>query len=83
MFTRFSWKKLVSQLFQVGSKAKEIEEQLRSRRQGAAVVVVCRRGNDSQIAAAMLRESGLNRVFDLVGGLHAWADSVDPSMPKL
>ena len=47
------------------------------------VVVLCRRGNDSQVAAATLRARGLARVLDLAGGLHAWADIVDPHMPKL
>lgn len=49
----------------------------------AAVVVMCRRGNDSMLAAAELRRLGVQHVVDLVGGLHAWADSVDASMPKI
>ena len=45
--------------------------------QDATVVVVCRRGNDSQPAAAHLRDalgatSGIT-VLDLVGGLAGWS----------
>lgn len=68
---------------QVEKRAQEIEEKQRSLGEGAAVVVMCRRGNDSQVAAAQLRQRGAHNVLDLVGGLHAWAESVDPNMPKL
>jgi len=47
-----------------------------------SIYVVCRLGNDSQIAADVLR--GVARgieVRDLVGGLKAWAKDVDPSFP--
>eukprot|EP00892_Ulva_mutabilis_P003198 jgi/Ulvmu1/1287/UM011_0011.1 len=50
---------------------------------GARVVVMCRRGNDSLVAAESLRHAGVANVVDLVGGIHAWADAVDASMPKL
>lgn len=43
-------------------------------------VVVCRLGNDSQIAADALRGPG-GRVQDLVGGLRAWSQEVDPNFP--
>ncbi|KAG6007014.1 hypothetical protein E4U21_006534 [Claviceps maximensis] len=52
------------------------------------VYVVCREGNDSQIAAAKLKEWGLHRggerfVGDIEGGLRAWKKSVDGSLPFL
>lgn len=52
------------------------------------VYVVCRVGNDSQIAAAKLRELGLDRhgerfVGDIAGGLQAWKRTVDGSLPFL
>ncbi|KAH9925534.1 uncharacterized protein B0H18DRAFT_1008862 [Fomitopsis serialis] len=44
--------------------------------------VVCRLGNDSQIAADALRaETTHGVVKDLVGGLRAWAADVDPDFP--
>ncbi|UQU61692.1 rhodanese-like domain-containing protein [Couchioplanes caeruleus] len=36
------------------------------------VVVVCRQGYSSSLAAASLREVGLHRATDLVGGVEAW-----------
>lgn len=47
------------------------------------VLVLCRRGNASQLAVKELRAAGLARVLDLAGGLEAWAREVDPSMPVL
>lgn len=49
-----------------------------------SVFVVCRRGNDSQRGVMALRESlsGLHvSVRDIIGGLHSWAEDVDPSFP--
>ncbi|KZT65865.1 hypothetical protein DAEQUDRAFT_746819 [Daedalea quercina L-15889] len=44
--------------------------------------VICRLGNDSQIAADVLRGSAVQSVVkDLVGGLRAWATEVDPEFP--
>jgi rhodanese-related sulfurtransferase len=47
---------------------------------GASVVVVCRRGNDSQRAVAWLRARG-RAAKDVVGGYVAWARDVDVSFP--
>ena len=46
------------------------------------IVVYCRTGVRSATAARMLTEDGFSRVFNFVGGIHAWADEVDPSLPK-
>ena len=44
--------------------------------------VVCRLGNDSQLAVAALRDGGMTGVVkDLVGGLRAWAREVDRNFP--
>jgi len=46
--------------------------------------IVCRLGNDSQIAAEALRSVQRNPTFvikDLVGGLRAWSRDVDPQFP--
>jgi adenylyltransferase/sulfurtransferase len=46
--------------------------------------VVCRLGNDSQIAADALRGARPDPAFvikDLVGGLTAWSRDVDPGFP--
>lgn len=45
--------------------------------------VVCRLGNDSQIAADALRKVVLEGVIvkDLIGGLRAWSNRVDAKFP--
>ncbi|KGQ03319.1 Adenylyltransferase and sulfurtransferase UBA4 [Beauveria bassiana D1-5] len=52
----------------------------------APIYVVCRVGNDSQIATQKLKELGLDRngerfVGDIDGGLRAWRKDVDPTLP--
>ncbi|MGH7481131.1 MAG: rhodanese-like domain-containing protein [Longimicrobiales bacterium] len=42
----------------------------------------CRSGGRSARAAATLREAGFSRVLDLEGGLLAWIEQVEPSMPE-
>ncbi len=46
------------------------------------IVVYCRTGARSDVAARMLAEEGFSSVFNFVGGMHAWADEIDPSLPK-
>ncbi|TVU12367.1 hypothetical protein EJB05_46008 [Eragrostis curvula] len=47
----------------------------------ASLYVVCRRGNDSQIAVQLLREKGFISAKDIIGGLQSWALDVDPDFP--
>jgi adenylyltransferase/sulfurtransferase len=54
----------------------------------APIYVVCRVGNDSQLVARRLKELGLDEggarfVGDIRGGMRAWKDEVDPTMPFL
>jgi adenylyltransferase/sulfurtransferase len=46
------------------------------------VVVHCRSGARSQKAALMLKQAGFTNVSNLAGGILAWADKIDRSMPK-
>lgn len=51
------------------------------------IYVVCRLGNDSQVAVKKLKELGLDRggerfIGDIQGGLHAWRRQVDPEWPE-
>eukprot|EP00877_Chromochloris_zofingiensis_P010503 jgi/Chrzof1/5706/Cz16g12150.t1 len=48
-----------------------------------SVYVVCRRGNDSQLAVERLRQAGIYTAVDVVGGMQAWAKEVDSDMPLL
>ena len=46
------------------------------------VVLLCRSGVRSAQALQQLRAAGLERVWNLRGGILAWADEVDPELPK-
>lgn len=46
--------------------------------QPASAIVVCRRGNDSQIVVQHLKNAGISSVQDLVGGFEAWHNQEDP-----
>jgi adenylyltransferase/sulfurtransferase len=46
------------------------------------IVLYCRTGVRSARALELLRAGGFNRLRNLTGGIHAWADEVDPSVPK-
>ncbi|GAB4849678.1 Adenylyltransferase and sulfurtransferase MOCS3 [Ancistrocladus abbreviatus] len=48
---------------------------------GSRLYVVCRRGNDSQRAVQLLHKMGFSSAMDIVGGLEAWAQEVDPTFP--
>lgn len=47
------------------------------------VVMICRRGNDSQRAVSHLKSEfpKLKKVKDIVGGLHAWGKKIDQKFP--
>jgi rhodanese-related sulfurtransferase len=45
------------------------------------VVCICHHGMRSQQVAMFLASAGFERVFNLSGGVHAWAEQVDPRMP--
>ncbi|HKS97269.1 MAG TPA: rhodanese-like domain-containing protein, partial [Terriglobia bacterium] len=46
------------------------------------IVVHCRSGVRSAKAVEFLMQSGFRKIHNLKGGVLAWADDVDPSMPK-
>ncbi|HEV2645327.1 MAG TPA: molybdopterin-synthase adenylyltransferase MoeB [Acidobacteriaceae bacterium] len=46
------------------------------------IVVHCRSGARSQKAAVILKNAGFTHVENLAGGILAWADKIDPTMPK-
>jgi len=46
------------------------------------IVAHCRSGKRSAEAAEFLRKAGFRKIWNLKGGILAWADDVDPSMPK-
>jgi len=46
------------------------------------IVAHCRSGVRSAKAVTLLRQAGFGKVKNLAGGILAWADKVDPAMPK-
>lgn len=51
------------------------------------IYVVCRLGNDSQLAVQRMKDLGLDRggqrfIGDIRGGLRAWREQVDPEWPE-
>lgn len=48
----------------------------------AEIVVHCKSGARSQRASLILKENGFTNVSNLAGGITAWADRIDKSLPK-
>jgi adenylyltransferase/sulfurtransferase len=46
------------------------------------IVLYCRTGVRSARALEQLRAAGFTKLKNLTGGIHAWADEVDPRVPK-
>jgi adenylyltransferase/sulfurtransferase len=46
------------------------------------VVLYCRTGSRSGRAASFLRGKGFEQVRNLEGGMRAWSEEIDPSIPK-
>ena len=46
------------------------------------IVVHCKSGARSARAAEFLRKNGFKSVKNLVGGIDAWAERIDPSLPR-
>jgi molybdopterin/thiamine biosynthesis adenylyltransferase/rhodanese-related sulfurtransferase len=67
-------------LIPVGSLAERVGE-IASHRNDE-VIIHCRSGARSQKAALILKEAGFTNVSNLAGGILAWADNIDPTMPK-
>jgi adenylyltransferase/sulfurtransferase len=60
----------------------ELPQRLGELDPGRELVVHCKGGMRSQQALGILRQAGFRNVKNLTGGILAWADRVDPSVPK-
>ena len=67
-----------SRLIPLGELAKRVNEL----NVGDDIVVHCKSGMRSAKAMDFLKQSGFKRVKNLKGGILAWSDKVDPSVPK-
>jgi len=74
-------------LFDIG-KIEAIEKisDLVEGKQTDQLILVCRRGNDSQMAVKLLEKNLKNYselvIKDIIGGLQAWSDKIDNNFPK-
>ncbi|HUP03414.1 MAG TPA: rhodanese-like domain-containing protein, partial [Bryobacteraceae bacterium] len=48
----------------------------------ADIVIHCKMGGRSAKACAIMRNAGFQHVRNMKGGILAWSDQVDPSVPK-
>jgi adenylyltransferase/sulfurtransferase len=60
----------------------ELPNRLRELDPEREMVVHCKSGMRSAKAVALLKEQGFRKLKNLKGGIQAWAEKVDPTMPK-
>jgi adenylyltransferase/sulfurtransferase len=60
----------------------EIPKRVKELNPADEVVVHCKSGMRSAKAADFLRQAGFKNVLNMKGGILAWSDNVDPSVPK-
>lgn len=60
----------------------EIAERADELQREHAIVVHCHSGGRSTEAVRLLHQRGFTNVYNLEGGIDAWSDEIDPSVPK-
>lgn len=60
----------------------EIAERADELQRGQQIIVHCHSGGRSAEAVRLLQERGFTNVYNLEGGIDAWSDQIDPSVPK-
>jgi adenylyltransferase/sulfurtransferase len=60
----------------------ELTDRLGELNREQEIVAVCKSGVRSAYAVQLLQRSGFAHSFNLEGGVDAWADQIDPTMPK-
>ena len=60
----------------------EIPSRLHELNHDMTVVVMCHSGGRSRRVLEFLLASGFNRVFNLTGGIDAWSQEIDSSIPR-
>jgi adenylyltransferase/sulfurtransferase len=65
-------------LIPLGDLPKRVHELDSSRE----IVAHCKMGGRSAKAVDFLRQAGFKKVLNLAGGINAWAEKVDPKVPK-
>jgi adenylyltransferase/sulfurtransferase len=60
----------------------EVPKRLHELDSAQEIVVHCRSGQRSARAVELLIKAGFRKIHNLKGGILAWSDQVDPSVPK-
>jgi len=60
----------------------EIAERAEELQREQPIVVHCHSGTRSAQAVRLLQQRGFSNVYNLEGGIDAWSDQIDPSVPK-
>jgi adenylyltransferase/sulfurtransferase len=60
----------------------EVPQRLHELDKGADIVIHCKSGMRSAKACGILKQAGFQHVRNMKGGILAWSDRVDPSVPK-
>jgi adenylyltransferase/sulfurtransferase len=60
----------------------EITERTDELQREQTIVVHCHSGGRSAEAVRLLQQRGFTNVYNLEGGIDAWSDEIDPSVPK-
>src|SRR5207248_1640571 len=69
---------LIGHFLPLGELTRRVHELDSSRE----IVAHCRSGKRSAEAVDFLRKAGFRKILNLKGGILAWSDEVDPSVPK-
>jgi rhodanese-related sulfurtransferase len=69
-----------AQLIPLGDIARRASEL--ADKKNSEIVVHCKSGARSQKASIALKQAGFTNVSNLSGGILAWADKIDPTLPK-
>ena len=59
----------------------QLSERLAELQSDSDIIVMCRSGGRSRRATEMLNAGGFDRAANLSGGISAWADEIDPTLP--
>ena len=60
----------------------ELPKRLQELDPNAEIVAQCKSGARSQKAVDLMKQHGFKNVRNMIGGITAWSDKVDPSVPK-
>jgi len=60
----------------------ELPKRLSELNKNAEIVAHCKMGGRSQQAVDLMKQNGFTNVRNMTGGITAWSDKVDPSVPK-